>query len=356
MSTSDPVWDEILSILSITAGSLLIYLLVFYFLKRWAKRKKRALPQLLQNYIYYPGLVFIVIITLLTGWPMIGSHMPPKLFDNLYHLLKVSGIASAGVVVIQLLTVLREILLDRYERRNPKGYVFRKAKTEFHLIQRVLNFLIIIGVISAILMTFKEVRQIGNTLLASAGLLGIIIGFAAQKSLGNLVAGIQIALAQPIRIDDSVVVEGKFGVITDITLTYVVVNVWDGKRLIVPINYFLEKTFENWTRVSSEIISSVKIYTDYTVPIDEIRAEFNRLIQGSPLWDKRTSGFQVTDATDKTIELRGIMSARNSGDGFDLACLVREKLIVYIREKYPDCLPKARILVDGLDKDMRQAT
>jgi small-conductance mechanosensitive channel len=186
----------------------------------------------------------------------------------------------------------------------------------------------------------------GTTILASAGVVGIVLGFAAQKSLGTLFSGIQIIVSQPIRIGDVVVVENEFGTIGEINLTFVVIQTWDGRRLIVPINYFLEKTFESWTRVSPEVISKVKIYTDYTAPIEKIRAEFKKHLEESALWDRRNADFLVTNANDKTIELRATMSAKDSATAWDLECYIREKLITYLQQNYPEALPKTRLVVN----------
>ena len=196
--------------------------------------------------------------------------------------------------------------------------------------------------LSLVLMSFEAVRKIGTGLLTSAGIAGIIVGFAAQKSLANLLAGFQIAFTQPIRIDDVVVVEGEFGNIEEITLTYVVVRIWDQRRLVLPINYFIEKPFQNWTRSSSEVLGTVFIYVDYTLPIEPVRAELERLATESPLWDKRVCKLHVTDAKEKTLELRALVSARDSGTAFDLRCDIREKLVDFIQKNYPDSLPKTR--------------
>jgi len=172
---------------------------------------------------------------------------------------------------------------------------------------------------------------------------GIIIGFAAQKSLSNLLAGFQIAFTQPLRIDDVLVVEGEWGRVEEITLTYVVLNIWDQRRLILPINYFIEKPFQNWTRNTADILGTVFLYLDYTVPLEPLRKEFTRLLENNPLWDKRVSVMQITNASEKTIEVRALMSASSSGNAFDLRCDVREGLIKFVQANYPDSLPLVRI-------------
>ncbi len=193
-------------------------------------------------------------------------------------------------------------------------------------------------------------RKIGAGLLTGVGIGGIIIGFAAQKSLANFLAGFQIAFTQPIRIDDVLVVEGEWGRVEDITLTYVVLNIWDQRRLILPITYFIEKPFQNWTRTTSEILGTVFLYMDYTIPIDALRAEFDRLLDQTDLWDKRVKIIQVTDAKERTIELRALVSARNSSQAFDLRCYIRENLVKFVRENYPESLPTNRLVLDNPGK------
>jgi len=334
---------RIVEIAAITLGGMLLYQVVFYFLRRWAKTKKYFLPSLLQKNIYLPGMLIIINVAALVSWALMVNYIPDRLFRGIRHGLFISFIVLFALLFIRAFIVIREVIFFRHKSDDPLGYSLRKVRTRYLLLQRALNFVVIILAIGAILMTFHQIRQIGTTLLASAGLVGIILGFAAQKSLGTLFAGIQVALTQPIRLEDVVVVEGQFGTIGEITLTYVVVNSWDGRRLVVPISYFLEETFENWTRVSPDVIAKVKIYTDYTLPVDEVRKEFVKWVESSPLWDKRNYGFLVTDAKDNTIELRATISAKNSGDAWDMECMIREKLITHIRENYPWALPRARV-------------
>src|SRR5690606_36653014 len=195
-------------------------------------------------------------------------------------------------------------------------------------------------------MLFEDVRRIGISLFASAGVAGIIIGFAAQRIIGTVIAGIQIAITQPIRLDDVVIIEGEWGKIEEITLTYVVVHIWDKRRLIVPTTFFFEKPFQNWTRTTSEILGTVFIYTDYNVPFDELRNELTRLLESSPLWDRKVNVLQVTDAKERTVEVRALMSAKDSGTAWDLRVFVRENLIKFLQKNYPGSLPKTRIVIN----------
>jgi hypothetical protein len=192
------------------------------------------------------------------------------------------------------------------------------------------------------LMTFEPVRQFGETVAASAGLAGIVAGLAARSTISSLIAGIQVAITQPIRLDDVVVVEGEWGRIEEISTTFVVIRIWDQRRMVVPLTYFIEKPFQNWTRRSAEITGIVFLYVDYNVPVAEIRQELQRLLQSSQLWDGKVCGLQVTNATDRSVELRCLMSSADSGKNFDLRCYVREQLIAYIQRNFPGSLPRLR--------------
>jgi hypothetical protein len=191
-------------------------------------------------------------------------------------------------------------------------------------------------------MTFPAIRHIGESLLASAGLAALIAGFAARSTLTNLAAGIQIAFTQPIRLGDAVIVEGEYGWIEEINITYVVMRIWDLRRLVIPISYFSEKPFQNWTRNTADLLGTVFLYTDYSLPVDPVRKELQRILESTKLWDGKVWGLQVTNATDRTMELRALMSASDSSTAWDLRCYVREKLILFLQQQFPQCLPKTR--------------
>jgi small-conductance mechanosensitive channel len=205
-----------------------------------------------------------------------------------------------------------------------------------------MHTLIVVVTLSAVLMTFEPVRQYGVSLFASAGAAGLIAGLAARPVLSNLIAGIQIATTQPIRIDDQVVVENETGRIEEITSTYVVIRLWDMRRLIVPLSYFIEKPFQNWTRDSTNLIGSVFLYVDFSAPVDVIRAKLLEIVQASKLWDGQVAKLQVTDAKESGIELRALASARSAGDAFDLRCEIREQLIGFLQKEHAGALPRAR--------------
>lgn len=332
-----------ISMLAITAGGLFIYFLLFYVLKRWSGNKKQFLPELLERFLKTPGLLFVLVILLNLDFAAIKYYLPFDILQHTRHAIRIVFIVSLTFLVLRAMSFARELLVRYHAQRNYQDYTLRSVKTKFLLTQRILNVLVIILAVSAILMTFSQVRQVGTALLASAGVAGIVLGFAAQKSIGTLFAGIQIAVSQPIKIDDTVIIEDTFGTVGEITLTYVVINTWDEKRLIVPINYFIEKSIVNWTRVSPEVVGKVKVYTDYTLPVEDVRRQVLEWLDQSPLWDRRSASVLVTDANERTMEVRATFTAKNSGDSWDLECLIREKLIAYIRDKYPQALPMARV-------------
>lgn len=255
-------------------------------------------------------------------------------------------ILSLAWILIAVIRTSKRIFFEKYDTSVEDNLRSRKFQTQFNILERILVFLIVLIGIGLILMMFEDVRRIGISLFASAGVAGVIIGFASQKIIAAVLAGMQIAITQPIRLDDVVIIENEWGRIEEITLTYVVVNIWDKRRLIVPTTYFFEKPFQNWTRTTAEIMGTVFIYTDYNVPVAEIRKELTRLLEKSPLWDKKVNVLQVTDAKENCIELRALMSAKDSSAAWDLRVFIREKLIEYLQKNYPENLPKYRIQIE----------
>ncbi len=257
-------------------------------------------------------------------------------------------IFSLAWLLVKLISVLEDIVSAHYqlERNDLKT---RRINTQFQVLKRILIIVIVVFAVGSILMTFDRIRQLGAAILASAGIIGIIVGVAAQRSVANLLAGIQIALTEPIRLGDSVTVEGEFGTVEEITLTYVVVKIWDNRRMVLPIVYFIEKPFQNWTREHTNLLGTVSLYVDYTVPVEEVRTEFQRLLRETPKWDGASSGFQMTNLSQNTVELRATVSAANSGDLWDLRCDIREKMIAFVRERYPESLPKFRADIRGME-------
>jgi len=243
--------------------------------------------------------------------------------------------------------VIRGLVMSHYEVDAKDNLRARRVQTQLQVLERIAIFIIAVFAASAMLMTFDQVRQVGVSILASAGLIGIIVGFAAQKSIGTLIAGIQIAITQPIRMDDVVIVEGEWGKIEEITLTYVVVRIWDQRRLVVPITYFIEKPFQNWTRTTAELLGTVYLYVDYNLPVERIREELQSILESTELWDRRTWGLVVTNTSEKTVELRALMSAADSSSAWNLRCRVREKLLEFIQNNFPESLPRMRLEIEN---------
>ncbi len=259
---------------------------------------------------------------------------------------RIIGICIAIVfafILINIIKVLEDYFYQRFDLSKENNLKERKLKTQLQFIRKFVISLVVFFTVAIILLSFESMRKIGAGLITGVGVGGIIIGFAAQKSLGSLLAGFQIAFTQPIRIDDVLIVEGEWGRVEEITLTYVVVSIWDQRRLILPITYFIEKPFQNWTRVSSDLLGTVFLNLDYSIPIPPLRDEFSRLLNDHPLWDKRVNVVQVTDSKESIVEVRFLMSARNSSEAFDLRCYVRENMIAFVRDNYPHGLPRARV-------------
>lgn len=266
-----------------------------------------------------------------------------KILSLIYEYSPILITIATAWSLIELVGVFKRILLSRFDISKEDNLASRKAHTQIHILSQILTFLIIFLAFGAILLSFDAVRKVGIGFFASAGAAGIIIGLSAQKIMGALLAGIQIALTQPFREEDAVLVENEWGWIEEINLTYVVVRLWDKRRLVLPSTYFLEKPFQNWTRTSAEIIGSVFIYADYTLPVSALREELTRLLQASELWDGKVNVLQVTDAKESTLELRALVSAKNSPVAWDLRVYIREKLIEFIQKNYPESLPRTRV-------------
>ncbi len=250
----------------------------------------------------------------------------------------------AGRTALHIWTTLH---LRRFKLDSDDNLAARQHVTQVRILKRTADTLLIVVGIASMLMTFDGVRQYGVSLLASAGAAGLVVGLALQPLLKNLFAGIQLAITQPIRIDDVLVVEGEWGRVEEISSTYVVVRIWDMRRMILPLSYFIEQPIENWTREGSQIIGTVPLHLDYKAPIDAIRKKARELVEGSKLWDGQTFGVQVTNATASTITVRTIATSRNSSDAWDLRCMLREELIRFLQDEYPEALPRTRSMVVG---------
>jgi small-conductance mechanosensitive channel len=278
--------------------------------------------------------------------PFAPDELKPFLDQPLRQFLAVAMVLSISWLTIGFVYVFEAALLRRYDLSAEDNSRARQVQTQMLIFRRSMIGFIFILTAGCILWTFHDERilRAGSGLLASAGIASLILATAAKSTFSNFLAGLQIALTSPIRIDDVVVVQGEWGRIEEITSAYVVVKIWDQRRLIVPLTYFIENSFTNWTRRSAEILGTAFLYVDYTVPVEAMRAQLQKIVAGSPLWDKRVCVLQVTDMKEHTMEIRCLVSSKNSSESFDLRCLVREEMIAFLRDNYPEAFPRLRIL------------
>lgn len=272
----------------------------------------------------------------------------------LRHGLSIVIIFSVGWLVIALTGISGEALHASYDMSAKDNRHARSVVTKFAVLRRVWLGLVIVCTAGAIFMTFPSIRQLGAGLLASAGVAGIIIGVAARPTVETLIASVQIAITEPIALDDVVIVEGEWGKIEEIRPTYVVVRIWDDRRLIVPLTYFINQTFQNWTRTKSELLGSVTVNVDYRTPVAEVRKEVEKIVTRQEKWDQRFWNLQVSDAGERTMTLRVLCTAADASIAWDLRCQIREELIDYLQREHPEALPQLRADLTGAD-DMQKA-
>ncbi len=346
---------NLLILIGVIVGALVLSFILFKLVSIFVKRLSGSSYTLINKHLSIPFRLLLVVMS-------ITFTLQFTYFDNLNNavlskLVFISLLISISYFLVKVSEFIRDVIYEKFSGDTVNNLAERKVKTQVEFLQKASSMFIILIAISIGLMSFSQVRQLGTSILASAGIAGIIVGFAAQKSLSNLLAGLQIAFTQPIRIDDAVIVEGEFGRIEEITLSYVVINLWDSRRLIVPISYFLEKPFQNWTRTSADLLGSVFINVDFNLPIDTLREQLREILKeptAAKLWDGRVSNVQVTDLTDTSMQIRILISARNSGNAFDLRCIIREKIVRFITENFPDALPKRRSINAAPEKDIQQ--
>lgn len=272
-----------------------------------------------------------------------GMDVSTGIGPYLSRILTLLGIVLTGWLAMRAVRGLVDYFLSVHSIDKADNLEARQIQTQIRVLGRVMVFVVALATLAGVLMSIPSIRHIGVSLFASAGIAGLAVGLAARPALSNLIAGIQIALTQPIRIEDAVVVEGEWGWIEEIHMTYVVVRIWDLRRLILPISYFNEKPFQNWTRTTADLLGSVVLHMDYGVPLDEIRTEFGRALRASKYWDGKVEAVHVVDCTDKTMQIRLLMSAANSPDTWELRCEVRERLIDFLQRRHPESLPRLRL-------------
>ena len=344
MSGNFENWEQVALPAGILALSVGLALIAHYVLFRILGRVSRGLATLPEGSFKRrfggPARWLMVVIAVRFVLPLIG--LSARFYETAAHIISLFLIGLVSWLLIKSSYVFEDWVLGRFKVDERDNLQARKVHTQLRVAKQILVVAVVILAAGTMLMTFPKVRQLGTTILASAGIIGIVVGMAAQRTIGTFIAGVQIAVTQPIRVDDVVIVENEWGRIEEITLTYVVVKIWDLRRLIVPITYFIEKPFQNWTRKTADILGTVFIYVDYTVPFEAMREQLQKILNESDLWDKKVCVLQVTNATERTVEVRALMSAADASTAWSLRCEVREKLIEFIRNKYPQALPKFR--------------
>ena len=318
--------------------ALAIHSMLIRLLRRLLRDRRPHLRSFLSG---TKGLTRLALIILALFIVLPAAPFDVEVESAVAKVLLVVAIALSGSVVVTVVDMTADLYLKRFEYDVDDLYA-RKHLTQVRVLARTIDTIVIVATVGAVLMSFDPVRHYGVSLFASAGVAGLVAGLAARPLLSNLFAGIQIAMAQPIRIDDSVQIDNDVGRIEEITSTYVVVRLWDLRRLIVPLAYFIEKPFQNWSRESTRRIGAMSLHVDYAAPVERIRTKAIEIVQASPLWDGQDLKLQVIEARERTIELRVIASARTSGDAYDLTCELREKLITFLQSEIPSALPRVR--------------
>jgi len=339
-----PDWAIGLAALALAIG---LALLVHYVAIRMGRRligvRRVFLGQLLSRTGGPTRLALVIFaVSLALQW----APFDPELTATIRHLLLIGFIVLVGWIAIIFIGVTADLYLGRFELGAESSLLAREHLTRVRILQRATDTLIIVVTAAATLMTFESFRQYGVSLFASAGVVGIVVGLAARPVLSNFIAGIQIAMTQPIRLEDAVTVENEFGWIEEIGAAYIVIRLWDNRRMIIPLSYFIEKPFKNWTRRPTDLIGAVILHVDYTAPVDRIRAKLNEIVAASALWDRKVVNLQVIDAKESTMQLQALVSAPTAGRLGDLQAEVREKLVAFLQQGHPDVLPKQRALVD----------
>jgi small-conductance mechanosensitive channel len=335
-------WAWALGQLAVAAlVGLVIHAIVFAVAHRIARESGVLISKANILRLKRPLRVIFPLFAMQVALPAVALPEGQQVFTG--QILSIANIAAVIWLIVVILSVFEQHIKSKHRVDVTDNLAARRVHTQISVLTRVVQvFIIVIGVAAA-LMTLPRMRELGTGLLASAGVAGLVIGLAARPVLENLIAGLQLALTQPIRLDDVVIIDGEWGRIEEITTTYVVVRIWDERRLIVPFSKFISDSFQNWTRESAQILGTVFVFVDYTVPVERVREELGRIVEASPHWDKRVCVLQVTDTTERTVQLRALVSAASSGAAWELRVFVREKLIEFLQREFPGALPRVRV-------------
>ena len=299
-----------------------------------------------------PLLSTAAALFLIALLPLLQKGFSPEVSRFLLRSAKIYLVASAAWLSIGAVFLMEIVFRKYYDVSVADNLHARKFQTQFVIFKRLLLTLIVFLAFSIVLLSIDDFRRIGTSLLASVGVAGIVVGFAAQKTVATILAGIQLAVSQPIRIDDVVVAEGEWGRVEQISFTYVVLRLWDLRRLVLPTTYFLERPFQNWTRISADLIATAYFRVDFSAEVEKLRERFFTILGSTPLWDGKARALQVTDCGERSLEIRALMSAANGSSAWDLRCLVREEMTAWLRDEHPEWLPKVRLRGEEEEKNL----
>ena len=326
--------------------ALIAYVVIYAMLRRVTRAN--AVASVVVDYTACPAKLVLPLLALKVALPAaLDGFRHQEIFSDL---VAISLTLSITWLVMRAIAGVGEAVIRLHPMDTSDNMHARQIQTQARVLARtVMFFVLLIGLASA-LMVLPGMRQIGGSLLASAGVAGIAAGLAARPVLGNLIAGLQIALTQPIRLDDVVIMENEWGRIEEITSAYVVVKIWDERRLVVPLQWVIEHPFENWTRSTSQLLGTVLLWLDYRLPLAPLRAELIRVCKAAPEWDQRVSMIQVVDSNEHGMQIRALISAADASRRWDLSCRVREALIDFVQREYPECLPRVRAEVGRAER------
>jgi len=328
-------------VLGILIGSFILHRVSFALMSRLAAQTHGVADKSFLVHARKPTELILPVM----GFLFLHPQLP--LTVNLNDMLSQMGgivlIGSISWLLVSCTNIVEDVISAKYSLETVDTWQARQVKTQVKMLRRIAVAVIWFVTFAMMLMTFPGIRQLGTTLFASASIAGVVIGIAARPALSNLISGLQLAIAEPIRLNDLICVDGETGTVEEIGMTYVVVRTWDLRAFIVPLSYFIEKTFQNWTYQGSDLLGVVFLYVDYDVRIEALREKLDEILANTVLWDGKTGKLQMTEATDRTLQLRVLVSAKDADNLGDLRCLVREKMIAFLQENFPASLPKFRV-------------
>jgi small-conductance mechanosensitive channel len=341
----DAVWDGLWQATRWLGGAVAVGLvagwLSGHLLRGLGRLRSRAFVDSLHRSCHRPWTASLVALALHVALPRSGLEGEP--LSVLEDLLRLGAIGVLAWLAVKVVFVVEDAVFNKVRTDVSDNRRARRLRTQLALLRRATAVVVVVVALGAMLTTFDQVRVLGTSLLASAGVVGVVAGVAAQSTLGNVFAGMQLAFTDAIRLEDAVVVEGEWGWVEELTLTYVVIHLWDERRLVLPTSFFTTQPFQNWTRKQSRVLGEVTLHLDYSVPVEAVRKEAHRIVDASPLWDRQAWVLQVVDTTPSTMVVRVLASAADAPTAFDLRCEVREKLLAYVQQAFPGGLPKIRV-------------